>query len=294
MAEANLVPRSGQGEVLHPTAQRRSTNEARRRKMDADNEQPPLLWRIVPDVVAFALGLGVTWMFGWHTGDLVWSLWLSSLVIGYLTIVSTIGAGLYLGGALVLQGDIPVQRRPTVILIGLAVALFFFAFFSFHFCAFHAAHASFLTSFFPLEGLPRNSFSGAFTNPILLWKTAVRDLFPAYGAFLIPAIVAERRYVFASAMGAVRIARAETGEMPLAGLWRPGQDRRQALSEPFSRPYINVVRMHLLIFFFAACHALKIESFFVFATVYFVYFFPWRTCRDGWRRRDAIAPSSSA
>jgi hypothetical protein len=34
--------------------------------------------------------------------------------------------------------------------------------------------------------------------------------------------------------------------------------------------------MHLLIFFFAFCHILKIESFLVYAVVYSVYFFPWR------------------
>jgi hypothetical protein len=37
-----------------------------------------------------------------------------------------------------------------------------------------------------------------------------------------------------------------------------------------------VVRLHLLIFFFAAAHFLKLESFLVYAVVYAVYFFPWR------------------
>ena len=41
-------------------------------------------------------------------------------------------------------------------------------------------------------------------------------------------------------------------------------------------PYRNVVRLHLLIFFFAAAHVLKLESFLVYAVVYAVYFFPWR------------------
>ena len=41
-----------------------------------------------------------------------------------------------------------------------------------------------------------------------------------------------------------------------------------------SQPYFNVIRMHLLIFFFF-CYALKLHSFFVYAVVYSVYFFPW-------------------
>ena len=40
-------------------------------------------------------------------------------------------------------------------------------------------------------------------------------------------------------------------------------------------PYRNVIRMHLLIFFFAFCAALKVHSFFVFVVIYSVYFFPW-------------------
>ena len=41
-------------------------------------------------------------------------------------------------------------------------------------------------------------------------------------------------------------------------------------------PYKNVIRMHLLIFFFAFAHFAKLESFWVYAAVYAVYFFPWR------------------
>ena len=40
-----------------------------------------------PDVLAFAGGLGVAWWAKWQTRDLVWSLWLSSLVVGYATLV---------------------------------------------------------------------------------------------------------------------------------------------------------------------------------------------------------------
>lgn len=44
-----------------------------------------------PDVVAFVAVLAIAWWTGWNAGDLVWSLWLSSLVVGYSTIVWTIG-----------------------------------------------------------------------------------------------------------------------------------------------------------------------------------------------------------
>jgi hypothetical protein len=37
--------------------------------------------------LAFAVGLAVAWVRGWSTTDLIWSLWLSSLVVGYALIV---------------------------------------------------------------------------------------------------------------------------------------------------------------------------------------------------------------
>ena len=41
-------------------------------------------------------------------------------------------------------------------------------------------------------------------------------------------------------------------------------------------PYKNVIRMHLLIFFFAGAGAMQLDNFAVYAVVYAVYFFPWR------------------
>jgi hypothetical protein len=43
-----------------------------------------------PDALAFALGLGVARFAGWTTTDFVWSLWLSSRVVGYAAIVWSI------------------------------------------------------------------------------------------------------------------------------------------------------------------------------------------------------------
>ena len=58
-----------------------------------------------------------------------------------------------------------------------------------------------------------------------------------------------------------------------------GKGRKKALSDSMTRPYINVVRMQILIFVFGFCHTLKLESFFIYAVVYLVYFFPWKAFR---------------
>jgi hypothetical protein len=46
--------------------------------------------------------------------------------------------------------------------------------------------------------------------------------------------------------------------------------------------------MHVLIFFFAICHALKVDAFPIYVVVYSVYFFPWSAFR-----RTAEAPQAA-
>jgi hypothetical protein len=57
-------------------------------------------------------------------------------------------------------------------------------------------------------------------------------------------------------------------------------DVSQTAGGLFIAPYRNVVRMHLLIFFFAFAHFARLDNFLVYAVVYAAYFFPWRLLRD--------------
>jgi hypothetical protein len=232
----------------------------------------PGLKMIAPDLAAFALGLGCAWMLGWNTTDLVWSLWLSSLVLGYLSILSPIARAVLFGSVVIFSDGFPAPSRVPAVLIGLAIAVFVLMFFSIHFCGFHAVHARFLSAFFPISGVPRQAFGAAFLNPILLWKDAFHYLVPKYGVFLLPVVIAERRALFGS-IGWLMRARQQ---------FDPARDLGQLLKDSgvsahglFSRPYLNIVRMHGLIFFFAICHALKFDGFPVYFVVYSVYFFPW-------------------
>ena len=235
----------------------------------------PSWTRVWPDLIAFAIGLGIAYGFHWKTADLVWSLWLGSLTLGYLTILSAIAAGVYIGLKIIFHAEFPRQLRLVALLAGSAFALFMLGFFSFHFCAFHAGHAEFLKSFFPLKGLQDNVFGDCFLNPFRLWSAALRYVAPLYGAFLIPAIIAERANVFSALADAWRAVHEDERKSHWLDWFSSTPARRTALKEPFLRPYLNVIRMHFLIFFFAFCHAFHIESFLVFAVVYAFYFFPW-------------------
>ena len=45
-------------------------------------------------------------------------------------------------------------------------------------------------------------------------------------------------------------------------------------------PYVQVMRMQVVIIAFGAVHAARRESFLVFALIYALYFFPWRLVRE--------------
>ncbi|SDS20857.1 DUF6498-containing protein [Opitutus sp. GAS368] len=228
-----------------------------------------------PDALAFAAGLGMAWYFKWETRDLVWSLWLSSLVVGYAMIVWDIfSPGMLLvtkvwGDRAMLSPEPkgPAIAGGAVLLVG---GLFMLAFFTVHFGGFHFVHSVFLNVFFPL-GPVKNSWPNA-----ALYLQVLRDYWP----FVLVAAVAERK--------AFRLAPAEpagpedTSVTAAAIAARKARNAQAAFaSGGLMAPYKNVVRLHCLIFFFAAAHFAKLDNFLVYAVVYAVYFFPWRLLKKG-------------
>ncbi len=190
------------------------------------------------DALGFILSLVIALSLSWQARDLIWSLWLSSLVIGYITIVLGI-----LGAAR--RG----VREGTSVLVSVGQSLFLLAFFSVHFGGFHFVHSVFLALFFPLEP----TAPGAFPLSAKMFTTVAASYWP----WLISAAIAERSSLVQSWRGDGTAKAGPNGFNPL-------------------RPYINVVRMHLLIFFFAASHFCGLGGIWVFCVVFAVYFFPWR------------------
>ena len=94
-----------------------------------------------PDALAFAVGLAVAWWAGWTAGDLVWSLWLSSLVVGYSLILWTIAQpafeiarGAWRDRALAAAYPRSMLALGAIVVVGV---LFFVGFFTLHFGMFH-------------------------------------------------------------------------------------------------------------------------------------------------------------
>ena len=228
-----------------------------------------------PDALAFGAGLAVAWRAGWAATDLVWSLWLSSLAVGYAMIVWTIvRPGVDFAHAAwreratmsrMLAGP---QRTPAVVggLILIVGALLLLAFFTFHFGMFHYVHSQFLISFFPIDSGHggRHGMAGMSTYLEVVrryWWFLPSAFLAERGAFLRqPLLPKPDVSVTAEAIARRKAANASSGVAMLA-------------------PYRQVMRMHLLIFFFFFAHAVRLGNFAVYAVVYAVYFFPWRLVR---------------
>ena len=97
------------------------------------------------DLFAFAGTVACATIFRWEARDVIWGLWISSLTVGYATIVSNVVRGV--------RGVLGNHR--AVALVGGIGTL---AFFTVHFGMFHFVHAVFLNGFFPLvessDGFP--------------------------------------------------------------------------------------------------------------------------------------------
>ncbi len=216
-----------------------------------------------PDAVAFAIGLAVAWWAHWSAGDLIWSLWLSSFVVGYATIVWMIvqpGAEFVRVAwrdRAIFTGN-PRALAAFVVLLVVGVG-FFLGFFTIHFGGFHYVHSQILISFFPIDvGQGR----GAGANMATYAEVARR-----YWPFLPSAFIAHR---------AAFLRKPFTLD-PGKSLSQISDNRK--FGALFTEPYRNVIRMHMLIFFFFFAHFARLDNFPVYAVIYAVYFFPWRLVR---------------
>ena len=240
-----------------------------------------------PDAVAFVSVLALAWWLRASATDLVWSLWLSSLVVGYAIILWAIFRPALIVALLAWRERATVEQavatdpRSALLIagVGIAAGMFMVCFFTVHFVGFHYVHAQFLSGFFPMNG-SWGGFSVPSTGGWALFGEALRR----YWVFLPASFLAERAAfmrqpaprpvdvsVTASAIAARKAGQAAPPSVMLL-------------------PYQKVMRMHVLLFFFGFAHYAGLDNFAVYAVVYAVYFFPWRLLS----RHAASAETSAA
>jgi hypothetical protein len=220
------------------------------------------------DLAAFLLVLAIAWWTRASSTDLVWSLWLSSLVVGYTIILWAIFrlplvvvAAACREPRSFFRGLSGNSTGSIALLAAIAVAgvSFTLAFFTVHFGGFHYVHAGFLSGFFPVVGKwdGRGTFG---EHDLAMYREVVRR----YWIYLPAAFLAERAVFLRPPAGSIMML-----------------------------PYLKVVRMHVLIFFFGFAHFLRLDNFAVYVVVYAVYFFPWRLVKRSARSGVATQPASA-
>jgi hypothetical protein len=201
----------------------------------------------LPDLTAFAFTLALAWYLDWEAADLVWGLWLSSLLVGYLVMLSQIVHLPVKAMHGALTGNERFPWRQVVPGLAAIVAFFAFllAFFTLHFGAFHFGHGFLLEGFFPIDGM-------SYPDGALAFASFVGVLFVRYYGMVVASAVVQRRLI-----------------LEPEGM------------KHVMQPYKSVLKMHLMIFLFAGLHAAGATNFAFYAVTLVVYFFPWRALKAG-------------
>ena len=167
----------------------------------------------------------------------------------------------------------------TIALVG---ALFYLAFFTTHFGFFHYIHSQLLLGMYPL-GDGFTTMNGAtFAEVLRRYSWALPSAFLA------------RRYAFARRTFALRAPIASGPDaIPNGHDGTPARPPETAAESRVFGPYLQVMRMHVVIIAFGAVHAARRESFLVYALIYALNFFPWRLVRDRLAPRAATAEIST-
>jgi len=201
-------------------------------------------WHLALDLGMFLLTVVLAIYSRWSATDLVWSLWISSLTVGYSFILTAIIALSIARGKEQWPGaktrrQIPVLSVVMPVAAGLICALIALAFLTVHFGGFHFVHGHFLYRFFPfIEGKTRDASFLEF---------APKAFFNYWGFVLLSAFSRWEDY--------------------WAALRNPNE------SDILGKPYFNVIRMHIMIFVFAFLDITGLKSYALYPVLFF-YFFP--------------------
>jgi hypothetical protein len=195
----------------------------------------------IVDLLLFVASAAMAWFGRWQAGDLVWGLWLSSLVVA--TACCSLGSSPRSCEATLRDGvwgrtgrpiERSVPRPPPRVPAGGGL------------CACSSCpspSSSSLSFFFPPGNHPP-------TGDLRVLAQDLRQVVITRWPFLVLSIISARD-AFAQAAAAFT---------PMTS-------------------YRNVLRMHLLIFFFAFAKIVHLDGRLVYLAVLFVYFYPWEAMR---------------
>ena len=203
-----------------------------------------VVFQVLISLISFFTVLILATLQEWRINELVWSLWISSLSLGYTFLISSIVAKAIHQGMAHTENESPESEINSVHpLIGWTMAIgggiFAIAFFTVHFGMFHFVHGIFLNLFFPLQEVSQ----GDIPNFFILIKTCLTTFWPVILFSLIMQIKNFQQIILS-----------------------PGNDF-------FAMPYKNVIKMHISILLFAFLSMANVSDIFL-PYLLILYFFP--------------------
>ncbi len=204
----------------------------------------PLWLQLIISLFSFVVIFILARVENWTAGNMVWSLWITSLITGYCYLLAGIvsnalGNGILSEDSLVnrlFQGSIHSGIKYGLLLFGL---LFQLVFFTVHFGLFHFVYSIFLSQFFPIMNRSFERF------PDFLFFVSIS--FKTYWPVILFTLFASlRKFQRILSQNEVNFTK---------------------------RAYVNVIKIHLSIFLFAGLSATGINEW-MFLLIFIIYFFP--------------------
>jgi hypothetical protein len=188
------------------------------------------------DFLLFAITVVVAYASHWTASDIVWSMWISSLVLGYSFILSSTAVS-------VIRPKEPFE--PIYCAFRSIGALPMLIFFTFHFGFFHCGHAHIMSDFFPI--IPGVSSRGNNGSEISNFIAFIKICLIRYWPFVLTSAIYQYE----------NYKKALNSEPGIMTLWA----------------YVNVMKNHVMIFVVAFLNSQKLNSL-ILLSVLFLYFFP--------------------
>ena len=203
---------------------------------------------ILTDLAVFAGTVVLAVLNDWQTRDLIWSLWLSSLTVGYAVLITNIMKMTFWPGRFSGYMMKDTFKPESSVIVRMLAGSFLFGFFSIHFIGFHLGHAVFLHQFVPLVPLMGETTDTEGSDRAVRFLKTLASFWP----FALTSAISLRD-VFLQSSGQLN----------------------------FGQPYVSVVKMHAMIFvlIFADLSHVGGQRILMFVLL-FLYFFPWTIAKD--------------
>jgi|GEM_PF-2639936 len=222
--------------------------------------------RYFTELFLFSFSLATAYFMGWNNTDLIWSFWITSLVVGYVTIFRTSIAPLSLLAKLMLSPeDIKKFRElPTTmklktaifVLIFIPISLFYVVFLSFHFCIFHFLIAYWLQVLMPHSDIA-DILADANGGQFYIYIQIIKTLLMSYWIIVLQKLIFDYRTY-----------------------WKSGSNKLTDVQHEFfsfegiKRPYVQVVRIITLMVLLFWLNSIEANQYMIYVVIYSLFFFP--------------------